>query len=151
MTDAAAVPQRAAVLYTPELLALAVSLGTIPFDETMPFTGEARSRTCGSSLRMSLATDDPGRISRVGLRAAACAVGQAAAAIFAQGAEGLGRRDISDAREAIAHWLVRGGTLPSWPGLDVLEAARAHTSRHGAILLPWDAALAALPNAEARG
>ena len=151
MSDVAAVPARMAALYTPELLALAVSLGKLPYDDKMPLSGEARSRTCGSTVRLSLSTDDEGRISGIGLRAAACAVGQAAAAVFAQSANGRDLREISDSRVQIARWLAEGGALPSWPGIAALEAARAHASRHGAILLAWDAALAALPNAEVRG
>lgn len=151
MTASSAGLSRAAALYTPEMLALAVSLGARPFDEAMALAGEARSRTCGSTLRMSLDTDSEGRIERVGLSATACAVGQAAAAIFAQGATGRNRGEVAVARADIVRWLSGEGPLPSWPGLVTLEAAQEHTSRHGAILLPWDAALAALSNAEARG
>lgn len=151
MSDALDEPRRPAALYTPELLALAVSLGPVPYDPTMPFKGEARSRTCGSSLYLSLSLDGDARIDRVGVRAAACAVGQAAAAIFVAGAPGQTRESLGEARGGIARWLSEGGVLPDWPGIEALAAARPHVSRHGAILLAWDAALAALPNAEARG
>ena len=138
-----------AVLYTPDLLALAVSLGELPFDPLMPLIGEARSRTCGSTLRLSLALDQEGRIGQVGVRASACAVGQAAAALFAKGASGRSASDLAAARAEIAAWLAHDAPLPAWPGLAVLEPARAHPGRHGAILLAWDAALAALSNGEA--
>jgi len=39
--------------------------------------------------------------------------------------------------------------LPDWPGLDAIEAARAFPGRHGAMLLPWQAALAALSSERA--
>ena len=76
--------------------------------------------------------------------------GQAAAALFAQNAEGSSAASLVSARVSIAAWLRDGGSEP-WPGLAVLEPARAYPARHGAILLPWEAALAALSKAEAHG
>ena len=137
------------VLYTPELLSLAVSLAATPFDPAMPFMGEARSRTCGSTLVMSLETDAAGAISRVGLRAAACAIGQSAAALFVAGAQGLSRADIAATFDDLSAWLAGSGPIPRWPGLEVLRPALEHPGRHGAILLAWEAALAALSNSEA--
>ena len=143
--------RRGGVLYTPELLGLAVSLAERPFDPSMPFAAETRSRTCGSTLRLSCRVDDAGRIAAIGLQVSACAVGQAAAAIFAAGAEGCDVDDIARARTGIAAWLDGAGPQPEWPGIAALDPARAHTARHGAITLAWDAALAALSKAEARG
>jgi NifU-like protein involved in Fe-S cluster formation len=140
-----------AVLYTREMLALAVSLAATPFDPAMPCIGEARSRTCGSSLRLSCSLDGEDRIEALGLQVAACAVGQAAAAIFSQRAIGMSRGEIDRGRESLARWLAGGGPLPDWRGIAALAAARAYPARHGAILLAWDAALAALSNAESRG
>jgi NifU-like protein involved in Fe-S cluster formation len=140
-----------AALYTTELLALAVSLAERPFDPEMPLAGEARSRTCGSTLRMSCATDAEGRLTSVGMQVSACAVGQAAAALFAKGAVGLDAGEVGEARGAIWTWLAGEAEQPDWPGLDALATVRAHPARHGAVLLAWDAALAALSKAEARG
>lgn len=140
-----------AALYTPELLALAVSLAKWPLDPSMPLAGEARSRTCGSTLRLSCAVDGEGRIARLGLQSAACAVGQSAAALFAQGAAGRSANEIARARSEMSAWLAGNGERPRWPGLAALEPARAHRARHGAIMLAWDAALAALSNGETRG
>lgn len=146
--NAAARPATGA-LYTPELLSLAVSLAANPFDPAMPFIGDAHSRTCGSTVRISLAVDVGGRIERIGLRASACAVGQAAAALFVRGAVGRSRPELADARDALSAWLGGDAAMPDWPGLEALQAARAHPGRHGAILLAWNAALAALSNDEA--
>ena len=140
-----------AALYTPELLALAVSLADRPLDPAMPLGGEARSRTCGSTVRLTCAVDREGRLEGLGLQVAACAVGQAAAALFANAAAGADAVDLTRARQAIAAWLAGSAPLPDWPGLDVLAPARAHPARHGAVLLAWDAALAALSNAQAHG
>lgn len=81
---------------------------------------------------------------RLGLRPHACAVGQAAAHVFAAAAPGLTQADIRIARDALGEWLVGRGPLPDWPGLALIEPARAYPGRHGAIMLAWDAALAAL-------
>ncbi|WP_057884429.1 iron-sulfur cluster assembly scaffold protein [Tsuneonella troitsensis] len=151
MTERAADPRGGAVLYTPELLSMAVSLGRIPFDLAMPLSGEARSRTCGSTVRLSCRVNNGGQIEDLGVRVAACAVGQAATALFAKSAIGRNSGEIAVARDEIQSWLVSGETPPDWPGLEALESARAYPARHGAILLAWDAALDALSKAEARG
>lgn len=130
-------------LYTPELLALAVSLADHPLDGDLPMVGEAVSRTCGSTVAVGLAATADGRIERVGLRVSACAVGQSAAAIFARGAEGRSADEIEAAEVAIGAWF-EGGPLPEWPGFSAIAAAQDYPGRHGAILLPWRAARDAL-------
>jgi len=134
----------AAKLYTPELLGLAVELAQHPPLAQAAVRGEARSPTCGSTLAMDFDVDGEGRIQRLGLRVHACAVGQAAAAIFARHAGGRNAEDIATALQQLESWLSEGGDLPPWPDLAIIEAARAYPGRHGAILLPWRAALAAL-------
>lgn len=138
-------------LYTPELLGLAVSLAKFPADPDMPLHGSARSRSCGSTLEASLALDRDGRIERIGLQVRACAVGQAAAAIFAQAARGKGAEDIAAAHSAVSSWLAQGGEPPDWPGIAALAPAREYTGRHGAIMLPWTAARDALSSAPPEG
>ena len=132
-----------AVLYSPQVLALATGLADYPFDQSAALHGEARSPTCGSSIKLSLAVDDAGAVSKVGLAAHACAIGQASAMVFAEGAAGRTSDEIAAAELEIANWLT-GGSLPDWPGFAALEPARAYPARHGAIRLPWKAALAAL-------
>jgi NifU-like protein involved in Fe-S cluster formation len=131
-------------LYTPELLGLAVELSDIPLRDDLPLRGAAKSRSCGSTLDIALAVGDDGRLTGIGMRVRACAVGQAAAAIFARSAIGSTADEIAAAGDAIAGWLADGGELPGWPGLDMLAAARDYPGRHGAIMLPWNAARDAL-------
>ena len=135
-----------AALYTPQVLGLATSLALYPWDEALPLRGEARSATCGSSLTIGLELSADGRITRFGMKVHACAIGQASAAIFAAEAAGRDRAALTQAEQAIAAWLA-GDDLPNWPGLAAIAAARAYPARHGAILLAWRAALAALPTA----
>lgn len=132
------------MLYSPEILAAAVGLAAFPFDDALPLHGEARSRSCGSSLRIGLSLDGQGCIARIGCRAQACAVGQAAAQVFASAAPGRSADDIAAARIALAQWLTGEEAAPEWPGIALLNPARGYPARHGAILLAWDAALAAL-------
>ncbi|MCJ2181898.1 iron-sulfur cluster assembly scaffold protein [Novosphingobium sp. 1949] len=137
----------ATVLYTPEILGLAVELAALSLDEGLALTGEARSPTCGSQLRLGLACDDAGRIERVGVACQACAIGQASAAVFARGAIGRGQAAIAEARGAITAWLGGAGDLPEWPGFAALAAVKDYPGRHGALVLAWDAALKALSSA----
>lgn len=130
----------ATVLYTPEVLVLATGLAAWPWDEGLPLKGSARSRSCGSTLSLGLELDGEGRIARIGLKPQACAIGQAAAAIFAAAAPGRDVQDIANAGDTIEAWLAGEGPMPGWPGLDAIAAARDYPARHGAILLAWRAA-----------
>ena len=136
-------------LYTPELLGLAVALADYPADPSLPLHGEARSKSCGSTLAADIALGAGGRIEALGLRVRACAVGQAAAAIFARAAAGRSLEQIEMAHRALTAWLAGTGGLPDWPGLDAIAPAREFPARHGAIMLPWTAAREALSTAEA--
>jgi NifU-like protein involved in Fe-S cluster formation len=136
-------------LYTPELLALAVSLAQYPADPALPLHGSARSKSCGSTLAADFALDGQGRNERLGMQVRACAVGQAAAAIFAAAASGRRLADIEAAQAALTAWLAGEGALPDWPGLAAISPARDFPARHGAIMLPWNAARDALSTAPA--
>lgn len=132
-----------AKLYNAELLGLATSLANYPLVEHLLLRGGARSPACGSAVEVGFFTDEDGTIARVGIRAQACAVGQAAAAIFAAAVPGKTKADIAAALAQIETWLA-GGDLPHWNGMAAIAAARDYPGRHGAILLPWRAALVAL-------
>lgn len=138
-------------LYTPELLQLAVRLADYPADSSLPFQGAARSPSCGSTIAMGLSLDDTQAIVAIGMKVHACAVGQAAAAIFADASPGQDRDSVSAARQALERWLAGEGALPDWPGIAAIEAVRAYPGRHGALLLPWKAAEQALSNADRNG
>jgi NifU-like protein involved in Fe-S cluster formation len=138
----------APVLYSPQVLALATGLAAFPYDSAALLQGEARSPTCGSSVKLSLVLDDAERIAALGVQATACAIGQASAMLFAGEAVGRNGADLAVTDQQIEVWL-KGGALPDWPGFDALEPARAYPARHGAIRLPWKAALAALASGEA--
>lgn len=127
-------------LYTPEVLALATGLADFPWDEALPLKGEARSKSCGSTIALALGTDEAGQIDRIGVKSRACAIGQAAAAIFAGAAKERSPAEIIKARQEIADWLAGKRERPDWPGLEAIDAARNYPARHGAIMLAWQAA-----------
>ncbi|GFM29525.1 iron-sulfur cluster assembly scaffold protein [Novosphingobium sp. PY1] len=135
------------VLYTPEVLSLAVALARFPWREDFPLQGEARSRSCGSTIALGLAVDERGTVTEVGVRSQACAIGQAAAAIFAEAVVGMTGRKVHEAGRALEDWLAGKVDLPDWPGLERIAAARDYPGRHGAVMLPWNAAMQVLPSA----
>ncbi len=136
-------------LYTPELLALTLQLAQYPWDDTLPLKGDARSKSCGSTMALGMSLDATGVIDGLGMKVQACAVGQASAALFAASTPGTTPERIRLSFEALTHWLAGDAPLPDWPGLDAIAAARAFPGRHGAIILPWQAALAALSSEQA--
>jgi len=133
-----------AALYTPDVLGLTIELARHPLTDAFLLRGEARSKSCGSTIVLGLALDAAGAIEAVGIRSQACAIGQAAAAIFAGGVAGRTAAQVEQANEAITAWLAGTGPLPDWPGLATIAAAREYPARHGAVLLPWHAAIRAL-------
>lgn len=138
-------------LYTPQMLAAAVELANFPPIQNAQRAGSARSPACGSTLDMDIVLDAEGNIENVGMKVRACAVGQAAAAIFARHAAGKSAYDIRAAKDAFAAWLAEGGEQPEWPDIDLIAPARDYPGRHGAMLLPWNAADAALSTAPEAG
>lgn len=136
----------AAALYTPQVLALAASLAEWPWDDALPLQASARSKSCGSAVSLGLASDAGGRITKIGLKTQACAIGQAAAAIFARAAIGRNLAEIDAAERDIRAWLSGEAPRPPWPGLELLEPARAYPARHAAIMLTWQAVRQILPS-----
>lgn len=131
-------------LYTPELLALATELFRYPLTEDLQLRASGRSRTCGSTAEIGLRLDSNRALAAVGMRISACAMGQASSALLAKSAIGKSPDQVIAARDEIQGWLEGKGEIPQWPGFSVLQAAQELKGRHGAILLPWNAAVEAL-------
>lgn len=139
----------AARLYSPAMLAAAMELAGYPPIENTRHRGSARSPACGSTLAMDLLLHADGRIERLGMTVRACAVGQAAAAVFARHAAGRTEADVRAAHERLTAWLDGVGPEPDWPDIALIAPAREFRGRHGAMLLPWRAAMAALSSTAA--
>lgn len=139
----------ATLLYTPDILALAVSLIEWPLRAELPYRAELRSPSCGSVVRIGLDVTAAGQVTRIGLDARACALGQASAAVLAAHICGQDRAALLAARNAITGFFAGepnevGDWLDDWPGAEHLTRALPYPGRHGSILLPWRAAVAAL-------
>lgn len=138
-------------LYSPRLLGLSTQLANFPLVDGMTHLGGARSRTCGSSIELGFDLDEDGRVTRVGCGVTACAVGQSSAAVMAEGAGGRTAVEIIAMAQMVETWLAGRSGPPGWPQFDALEPALAHPGRHGALAMPWNAAVGALsPKAVAR-
>jgi NifU-like protein involved in Fe-S cluster formation len=137
-----------APLYTTEILRLAASLGEPKELEREDGRAELRSPTCGSRIAVAVQLDEERRIRFVSQQVHACAFGQASAALLERHATGRTHNEVADGLVALSRWL--GGEqeeAAGWPGLSALEPARSRRSRHGAIMLPFRALLAAIESA----
>ena len=137
-----------APLYTTEILRLAASLSDPRALDREDGKAELRSPTCGSRIMIAVQLDDERRVELVSQQVHACAFGQASAALVERHAIGRTHADVSDALIALSRWLAEEqDEAGDWPGLDTLEPARRRKARHGAILLPFRALLAAIETA----
>jgi len=99
-------------------------------------------------MRIAVELDWAGRVKRLRQAVEACAYGQASAALMGGHAMGRSAEEVALALAELEAWLTGRGDLPTaWPGLDVLTPARSRKGRHGAILLPFRALLAAIEEA----
>ena len=144
-------PRVSEPLYTRDILRLASAIPHLGLLDDPDGTADLRSPTCGSRVVVTVKLDGQGRVVELGQKVSACAFGQASAALMAAHAIGQSKQEVSATVEAIEKWLayrVQASLLaPPWPGLETLEPARPRTGRHGAILLPFRALLAAIEDA----
>ena len=137
-----------APLYTTEILRLAASRSEPHELGREDGRAELRSPTCGSRITTKVELDSEGRVGAVSQKVHACAFGQASSALLEQGAGGRSADDISIAVGELGDWLAGSGGEPHWHGMAALAPARSRKSRHGAILLPFRALLAAIQDAD---
>jgi NifU-like protein involved in Fe-S cluster formation len=133
-----------APLYTTEILRLAASLREPTTLERDDGRAEVRSPTCGSRVMTAVQLDGDGRVEALSQQVHACAFGQAAAAIVEGAAVGRNRKEVAEALSQLSDWIDHDAPEPSWPGIAALTPARARKGRHGAILLPFRALVAAI-------
>lgn len=132
-------------LYSKDILRLAASLPHGDRLEGAGATASRRSPVCGSEIAADVQCGAEGRIEALAFRARACALGQASAAALRTSGIGRGAGEIAAMRAALAAALSGAqGFEGCWPELAVFAPARAHPARHAAILLPYDAVLAAI-------
>jgi len=136
-----------APLYTTEILRLAASLGD-PHDlQREDGRADLRSPTCGSRIVLAVQLDDGRRVERLSMQVQACAFGQASAALLERYSRGRTHDEVSEAMLGLSRWLASDHDDDPWPGISALAPARDRKGRHGAILLPFRALLAAIEDA----
>ena len=134
-----------APLYTVEILRLAASLPEPQPLDPIDGSSSQRSPTCGSTVATDVKLAE-GRIEALSQTVSTCAFGQASATLVARHAAGRDRGEIQAALDQLSDWLSGDRTdPPNWPGYSALAPARSRPGRHGAILLPLRALLAAMP------
>jgi NifU-like protein involved in Fe-S cluster formation len=139
-----------APLYNAQLLRLATGN---PHEERLiePMgSAERRSPLCGSRIAVDVDLDSAGRVAAIGMQVSACAYGQASATLLARHAIGRSHQQLAETRDAITRWLAGEGAMPDWPGLAALTAVVPHSARHGAVRLPFEAAVDAIAAAAPR-
>ena len=134
-------------LYTTEILRLAASLDEPQELDREDGRAELVSRTCGSRITLSVQLDDRRCVQRLSMQVQACAFGQASAALLARHSRGKTHDEVSETMLALSHWLAEEHPQPNWPGIAALSPARTKRARHGAIMLPFRALLAAMEDA----
>jgi nitrogen fixation NifU-like protein len=132
-------------LYRRELLRLAadaVGAGHLPAPDGV---GSAHNPVCGDRLTVEVMLAD-GRIAALAHDTHACIVTQASAALLTQTAAGQDRAGLERLSAGLRRMLA-GGPSPA-PGYDAFDGIAAYAGRHTCVLLPVEAALKALENAE---
>ena len=138
-------------LYSRHILRLAASIPHHARLADAQATSEKRALVCGSRVVVDVATDAEGRVIALGQEVHACALGQASAALMGTHVIGRTPAELSEARDALAAYLAGTRADPGdWPGLTVFAEARRLPARHGAILLPFEAAAEAAAKVPAR-
>ncbi|HEY0267322.1 MAG TPA: iron-sulfur cluster assembly scaffold protein [Rhizomicrobium sp.] len=131
-------------LYRRDLLRLAADAagaGVLPAPDAV---GSANNPVCGDRVTVALALAE-GRITALAHATQACVLTQASAALLAGAAVGRDRAGLQALADGVRAFL--NGAAPP-PGYDVFEGVAGHAGRHVCVLLPLEAALRALEDAE---
>ncbi|MFD1796277.1 iron-sulfur cluster assembly scaffold protein [Paracoccus aurantiacus] len=139
-------------LYSKRILALAADIPHLGKIADAQGSAMKRSPQCGSTVTAHVRMEG-GRIADFGQEVRACALGQASAGVLGQSVMGASRDEIAKGADQLRAMLKEAGPVPDapWGGLEVLVPARDYPNRHASIMLSWQAALAAIDEAEAAG
>ena len=107
--------------------------------------GSAHNPACGDRLTVEVRLVE-GRIAALAHDTHACILTQASAALLAQTAAGKDRAGLT--RLAADLRAMLAGGPPPVPGYEAFDGVAAHAGRHACVLLPVEAALKALEDAE---
>jgi NifU-like protein involved in Fe-S cluster formation len=138
-------------LYHPRVLELAAEIPHVGRLAAPDGSATKVSRVCGSVVTVDLSLRD-GVVTQFAVEPKACALGQAAASVLSQHAIGARAEEIRAARDELFAMLKEGASPPVgrfWE-LRHLEGVRNYPPRHASTMLAFDAAVAALDEAEAK-
>lgn len=100
------------------------------------------SRVCGSEIELEISVKD-GVVDDLAMEVKACALGQAAASIFARAAIGAPLRELASIRDGMIAMLKENGPVPGdtrWAELEKLQPIREYPARHASTLLVFEVA-----------
>jgi nitrogen fixation NifU-like protein len=132
-------------LYRREILRLAADAtgaGHLPQPDAV---ASLHNPACGDRVRVEL-TLEGGRIIALAHQTQACILTQASAALLVSQAAGQDRGGLTRLADGIRAMLAGGPAPP--PGYAAFDGVAAHPGRHVCVLLPVEAALKALEDAE---
>lgn len=139
-------------LYTRALLRLAADAHGAGRLEEPHLHGSAHNPACGDKIEMDIALES-GRIAALAHETKACVLTQASASILGRDARGLTKGEVQTLRAAVVAMLTGAGEAPQPPfdAYAALEGAASIPGRHTCVLLPFDALLKALSEADELG
>jgi nitrogen fixation NifU-like protein len=124
------------------LAADATGAGTLARPDAV---GIAHNPACGDRVTVELALEG-GKITALAHQTQACVLTQASAALLAATAPGMDAAGLVGLKRGLKAMLA-GGSPPA-PGYDAFDGVAGHAGRHVCVLLPVEAALKALEQAE---
>jgi len=131
-------------LYRRELLRLAADATGAGRLAAPDATASVHNPACGDRVTVELALTD-GRVTALAHTTQACVLTQASAALLAGKAPGQDRLGLATLAASVRAFL-NGAPPPA--GYGVFDGVAAHAGRHVCVMLPFEAALKALENAE---
>jgi NifU-like protein involved in Fe-S cluster formation len=127
-------------LYNDKLMAFANDIPLQHRLDAPDATIERRSPLCGSRITVDLKLAD-GKVADYGHIVRACTLGQAASSIMARRVIGEDAETLLAIAEAMRNMMKDGAALPDglWEELQMLAPAHEYKSRHGSVLLAFEA------------
>jgi len=135
-------------VYNTKILDYAGNISRIGRLEAPDASAKAHSKLCGSTVHVDVCVKD-GKISDYGQDVKACALGQAAASILADGVIGATLEELTSARLQLRAMLKENGPPPEgkFEELKFLEPVREYRARHASTMLAFDAVVEAMTEA----
>lgn len=138
-------------IYNKRILELAGNIPRIGRLDRPGGTATARSKLCGSTVTVDVATDGE-RVTDFAHEVKACALGQASSSVMARHVIGATLPELRDLKATMTAMLKEQGAAPEgkWADLQVLEPVRDFKARHASTLLTFEATVEAMEKALAR-